>query len=235
MVCGFMTFDSLKRRWLRAHRFTFTRKKLSRPIIRENVARWATKERTLILNPEEGIGLFPNRVIGSRRGKDKPDILFDWQMRELSAVEAGSFAAIVCFGLMEHLEDPQRFVNDLQRILTPGGRLIMTCASVFCIHEGPGDYFHFMPAGIRVLFRDWTRLEELAGTCGPFMTLAILMQRMHFQCDIFPPLRPLMEVAFRALPFFDRFVTAQYENLVRTEEHKVPSMMSTNMWLVAVK
>lgn len=199
------------------------------------VRRWATDERTLVIHPEAGLDLFPNKVVVSKRPEDWPDILVDAQFHELSRIESGSYPVILCIGLLEHLADPARFVGELHRILEPGGRVILKCSCVFSIHEGPENYFHFTPFGIRVLFREWGRIELAQGTCGPFTTLGILMQRVHLQCDIFPPLRPLMEVAFHALPFFDRFVRRQYQHLAPTEENVIDTMMPSNVFVVAVK
>ena len=112
----------------------------------------------------------------------------------------------VCCGLLEHLSKPQEFVDNLHRILRTGGRAIIRCSSCFSLHECPDDYFHYTPFGLKVLFEKWNRFELLSGSCGPFETIAILLQRIHMQCEIAPPLRPLIEVMFHTFPLLDRFI-----------------------------
>lgn len=225
----------LRRQWQKAHRFSFTTRKISRPIIHDHLASLGSDERTLVIHPEAGLELFPNKVIVSRRADDAPDILVDEHFHELSRIESGAFPIVLCIGLLEHLVDPAGFLREVHRILAPGGRLILKCSCAFSIHDGPRDYFHFTQYGVRVLLRDWSRIELAKGTCGPFTTLAILLQRIHLQCDIFPPLRPLMEIAFHALPFFDRFVRRQYHHIHRIEENCIDSMLPSNVMVVAVK
>ena len=221
--------------WRRLSRFSFTREKISRPIIRRFVREYASTEMTLILHPEEGLEHFPNRRVISKRPSDEPDLLVDAAFHGLSAIPSESYGRIVCVGLLEHISDPHRFVAELQRILKTGGRALLTCSSCFSLHEGPDDYFHYTPFGIRVLFRDWSGFEVLRGSCGPFTTIGIHIQRILLQCEIFPPLRPCLEVMVHTVPILDRFVTRQYFARRMDEDTECDSMLPSNLQIVAVK
>jgi SAM-dependent methyltransferase len=223
-------------RWRRWHRHAFTREKISRPVIHRFASEWATEERALVLHPEEGIEFFPNRVVMSERAGDRPDIATDYRYRELGAIESESFSVVVCMGLLEHIAEPEWFVGELHRILKPGGRVLVACSSCFSVHEGPDDYFHYTPYGLKVLFRTWSRFEMLRGSCGPFRTIGILLQRIHLQCELFPPLRPLVEVAFHLVPLLDRFVVRQYDAVGTSDPARVcDSMLPSNIHAVVVK
>src|SRR5690606_567101 len=117
-----------------------------------------------------------------------------------------------------------------------GGKLVISASAVFSFHEGPDNFFHFTPHGFRLLFRDWSRIEMLRGASQPFETIGILLQRVLMQCEIFPPLRPVIEVMAGGMRHLDRFVGTQYDNTWnRTPEHEIDSMLPSNIQAVVVK
>lgn len=221
--------------WRRLSRHSFTKHKISRPIIRRFVAQHGTPDRTLVLHPEEGLEHFPNRFIVSKRPWDAPDLLVDIGYERLAEVEDASFDMILCVGLLEHIPRPQAFIDHLHRILRPGGRVLITCSSTFSLHEGPHDYFRFTVFGMRQLLANWGHVEVLRGSCGPFTTMGILMQRILMQSEIFPPLRPLLEVMVHVFPRLDRFVSRQYANASRAPGTECDSLLPSNLQVVAVK
>ncbi|TVP45851.1 MAG: methyltransferase domain-containing protein [Gemmatimonadales bacterium] len=223
-------------RWDRLSRHRFTRTKISRKNIQRLTREYASTERTLIIHPEEGLEDFPNHFIVSKRPEDRPDLLVDSQFHGLSAIESESYPIIVCCGLLEHIAEPQRFIDELHRILQPGGKLIVSCSACFSFHECPEDFFHYTPYGLKLLFEKWSGFELLRGSSGPFETIGILLQRIHIQCDISPPLRPILELMFHTIPHLDRFVIRQYETVqVRDETSEIDSMMPSNLQAVIVK
>jgi SAM-dependent methyltransferase len=222
--------------WRRLSRHSFSRTRISRKNIHRFTREFASTERTLIIHPEAGLEDFPDHYVVSKRAKDHPDLLVDTQFVGLSRIESERFGMIVCVGLLEHISDPQRFVNDLHRILRPGGKVLISCSSCFSFHECPDDYFHYTPYGLRVLFKDWSRFELLRGSCGPFETIGILLQRIHLQCEIAPPLRPFVEVMVHTMPLLDRFVIRQYNTVQYMDERsECDSMLPSNLQAVVVK
>src|SRR6266702_2252374 len=55
-------------------------------------------------------------------------------------VEAGSFDAVICTEVLEHVAEPIKVVKEISRVLRPGGKLIMTAPLGSGIHQEP---FHF--------------------------------------------------------------------------------------------
>jgi SAM-dependent methyltransferase len=148
----------------------------------------ASKNSTLIVHTEDVDyrPYFPNSYIVSKR-KDKPaDLYVDKYFREISKIKAESYEVILCTGLLEHVPNPQRLIDDLQKILVPGGKLIMSASAVFSYHEGPDNFFHFTTFGFKHLFRNWSKIESVKGSSQPFETIGILIQRILLQCVIFP-------------------------------------------------
>jgi SAM-dependent methyltransferase len=221
--------------WRRLSRYNFSNAKISRPIIRRFVREHATSERTLVLHPEEGLESFPNHFVVSKRAEDEPDLVVDAHFKDLAGIPSESYSMLLCVGLLEHIPDPQRFVNELHRILKPEGRALLTCSACFSFHGGKDNYFHFTPGGVRLLFRDWSRFEVLRGSCGPFTTIGILIQRILLQSEIFPPLRPFLEATVHVFPRLDRFVKRQYTTNGMLEGTECDSMLPSNLQVVVVK
>jgi len=227
---------SLARRWRRLSQQSLIRHKITRGSIDGFIRQFATSETTLILHPEAGVEYFPNRFIVSKRPKDDADLLVDSQFEGLSALADESYDLIICSGLLEHIADPSRFAAEVRRILRPGGRLVLRCSACFSFHEGEENYFHFTPNGLRRVFHDWERFELLEGSSGPFETIAILLQRISLQSEIFPPFRPLLDLMVLGFPVLDRLVGKQYNTAGRKDRDNLcDSMMPSNLNAVVVK
>lgn len=70
--------------------------------------------------------------------------------------EAESFDAVICFNTLEHIYDPAAVVNDLFRVLKPGGRIHVIVPFMFRIHGHPDDFMRATPSW-------WRQTFELAG------------------------------------------------------------------------
>lgn len=86
-------------------------------------------------------------------------------------VEDGRFDAIIFNQVMEHLPQPALVLNELGRVLKPGGTMICSAPLFYEEHERPYDFYrytqfawHFMmkEAGFTILNIDW--LEGYFGT-----------------------------------------------------------------------
>ena len=78
----------------------------------------------------------------------------------------GTFSAILSQAVIEHVTEPQRYVNECRRVLRPGGTMYVEVAFIQPIHQAPHHYFNVTPFGLRYLLRDWKILDM--GTVGTF-------------------------------------------------------------------
>ncbi|MDB4254683.1 methyltransferase domain-containing protein [bacterium] len=65
------------------------------------------------------------------------DIVAD--IRDLP-LEDASFDHVLCIEVLEHIFDTQKALNEMQRVLKPGGSMVITTPFLFHIHGDPNDF-----------------------------------------------------------------------------------------------
>lgn len=64
-----------------------------------------------------------------------------------------SFDAVLCTQVLEHLEWPRESVQEMFRVLKPGGRLFLTAPMAQGEHQIPYDFFRYTSYGLRAICR----------------------------------------------------------------------------------
>lgn len=80
------------------------------------------------------------------------------------------FKYCLCIGVLEHTKEPHVFVNEMFRILQPGGQIYVEVPFLEPFDPAHQDYFRFTPAGINYLFREF-EVDEFGVANGPGSTL----------------------------------------------------------------
>ncbi len=65
--------------------------------------------------------------------------------------DAEAFDGAICNQVLEHVFNPDRFLQELARVLKPGGRLLLTVPFVWDEHEQPWDYARYSSFGLKNL------------------------------------------------------------------------------------
>lgn len=85
----------------------------------------------------------------------------------------GSFDAALNVVVLEHTRDPQAVINEIARVLRPGGRLLLVAPQQWEVHQQPNDFFRFTRYGVELLLeRAGLQVETLEPTGGHFTLLA---------------------------------------------------------------
>lgn len=64
-----------------------------------------------------------------------------------------SVGTIICLETLEHVADPLRAVQEMHRVLRPGGVLAISSLMFFPIHAHPWDFWRFTPEGFELLLQ----------------------------------------------------------------------------------
>jgi SAM-dependent methyltransferase len=101
--------------------------------------------------------------------------------------EDGSFDAIVCTQVLEHVPRPLRALQEFHRVLRPGGTLIATVPFAWEEHEAPYDFYRYTRYGIEQLLGDADFAEiEVRPRTDCFTTLAQLIRNARWAMGTAP-------------------------------------------------
>lgn len=62
-----------------------------------------------------------------------------------------SFDYVISTQVLEHLPEPTRFFNEIERVLRPEGKALVSTNQMYPLHELPHDYFRFTRYGLHHL------------------------------------------------------------------------------------
>lgn len=94
-------------------------------------------------------------------------------------VNAAKYDVIIFTAVMEHVPEPWKVVQELYRILKPGGKLFYTAPFLFHEHEVPYDFMRYTQYGVRSIFeRGGFRVPEVKWLEGYLGTVSYEFRRM---------------------------------------------------------
>ncbi len=64
---------------------------------------------------------------------------------------AATFDTVLSTQVLEHVSRPAQLLHEAQRVLKPGGYLVLTAPQTNPLHEEPHDYFRYTCYGVRAL------------------------------------------------------------------------------------
>jgi SAM-dependent methyltransferase len=184
--------------------------KLTRITLDRFIVAHASDGRTLDLGAQTGpyAAYFPRRVSLDLQPARGVHVVGDAQA--LGLLDA-TFDVVLCTEMLEHTREPQRAVDEMRRVLKPGGLLLLTTRFLFPIHDAPHDYFRFTKYGLRHLLRGFEVLELREETTA-VGALAVLIQRLGMQAETlrWTPLRAGWLLAARAVFPLSFLITREF-------------------------
>jgi len=91
----------------------------------------------------------------------------------------GEFDAVLCTQVLEHVPNPAEVIQELFRVLAPGGRLYMTLPFVWELHEIPWDFYRYTSSSLhRMLDTAGFGEIDIRARNDSFGTLAQLLRNV---------------------------------------------------------
>ena len=123
-------------------------------------------------------------------------------------VEAGSFDAVVCTQVLEHVADLQKTLAEIDRALRPRGLLIVTVPFAYNVH-GEWDYRRWSVDGVRHIFSPRYEIMRLKPQGGVGSTVGVLLLNwVETQTNRFEPTRLLKGILLPLWILFSGLVNA---------------------------
>ena len=110
-----------------------------------------------------GVDLFPGPRVDVQIVPGKP-----WPLG------TGEFDVVLCTQVLEHVQDFQHVLAELDRTLKPEGNLVLTIPFAYNVHDAH-DYRRFSAQGVHQLFADRYEIVELKGQGGVGSTVGVLV------------------------------------------------------------
>ena len=100
----------------------------------------------------------------------RPDFTWDGNVMPF---KDHSFDTLMATEVLEHCPDPPRIINEMKRVLKPGGLLFFTVPFLWNLHEAPHDEYRFTPFALQRIFKECDMDEiELFAHGGWDMSMA---------------------------------------------------------------
>jgi len=94
----------------------------------------------------------------------KPDIVAS---AEKIPLKDNSIDSILCTQVLEHTKEPLKIIEEIYRVLKPGGYVLLTAPLINEIHGEPDDFWRFTNFGFEYLFKKSgfksVKIEQLGG------------------------------------------------------------------------
>ena len=112
-----------------------------------------------------------------------------------------SFDTIILTDVLEHIYKPLNLIAEINRVLKPGGRIIVAVPFFYWIHEQPYDYFRYTEYSLSKMFEDSgfkiIEIEPYGGYLDVLLdTINKVFIRRKYQLKIFLPFSNLIKRSF---------------------------------------
>lgn len=92
-----------------------------------------------------------------------------------------TFDVALAIQMLEHVPDPERVVGEINRVLKPGGRVILTAPQSWRVHEVPRDFYRFTRFGLEYLLRlHGLEIIELKALGGSYALAGQVLLNTYF-------------------------------------------------------
>ncbi len=100
------------------------------------------------------------------------DVISD--LNQKIELESNCANTVVSFSVLEHLSEPQTFLNEAYRVLKTDGNIILQVPWQWHVHEAPHDFFRYTQYGLKhLLTKSGFTQIKVSAQSGVFTTILI--------------------------------------------------------------
>jgi SAM-dependent methyltransferase len=128
---------------------------------------------------------------------------------------SGFFDVVLCTQMLEYVPDPQQAIDEIHRVLRPGGYLLLSAPAVFPRDSDP-EYWRFLPSSLQLLLRNFREIQIAAEGSS----ITGLLRTVNVALVMFSPslVRPLLR--YTAVPGLN-LLGRLLERLARTNNDQL--------------
>lgn len=108
-----------------------------------------------------------------------------------------SFDTVVCTQVLQHVPEPLQALNEIARVLRPGGKVVLSVPHLVWLHNEPHDYWRFTGHGLRHMLGR-AGLETLSCEAVGGLVCFLAYAPSNALLSACWPVRPLFWAAFQA-------------------------------------
>lgn len=109
-----------------------------------------------------GCGAMPHREVvtgvvrydGLDITRRTADVRYESSVTDMHEVPSDEYEFVLCTEVLEHIDQPQRALAEMYRVLQPGGQLVLTVPFLSRLHEEPHDYYRYTTYGLQTLLAE---------------------------------------------------------------------------------
>ena len=132
----------------------------------------------------------------------------------------GLFDVVLCTQMLEYVPYPQKALDEVRRVLRPGGYLFLSVPAVFPRDSDP-EYWRFLPASLRLLLRSFAEVE----IAPEGSTISGLMRTLNVSLISFTPSVVRSVLQYTATPALN-LLAMLLEKLFRTNNDQLTANFS---------
>lgn len=207
--------------------------KITRNKLDKIISQYQTKEKVLEIGSRgkpSYTKYFPNRIgVDIKEGLGVNTVASVYEL----PFDNNQFDLVLCIAVLEHLENPQKAIQEMRRVLKIGGKIIVSVPFLFPIHDAPGDYWRFTKFGLKKLFSEYWEIEKLCAETNTQEMFAVLLQRLAYQTNLKfnRILKVFIFLIARLIQKMPNFIKTVFGDI--TKKIKEPEAFASGFFLVA--
>jgi SAM-dependent methyltransferase len=109
-------------------------------------------------------GLFPGKEYLGVDVRPGPGVDLVQDVQDMALPDC-SVGTVLALSTLEHVPHFWKGLDEIRRVLRPGGALLLACPFYFHVHDYPSDYWRFTPMALEMLLKDYP--SKIVGWQGP--------------------------------------------------------------------